>query len=435
MSRRANLDLTEQQERVLRLMARGRTNFEIAQALDVTLDGAKYHIRQVFDKLGVDSREEAVAAWKASRGSMLERVRGWLWPVGAMVAGGAAVVGVVVVGALVLGGAFDGNASPGGGGGSIAAGVWVAVVQPANPPQQEQAGTLKVFDAADPKDVHVFDGSFEMGIPGAIAWSPTGESLAAKGQAAPGKPFSLFILDRSSGSWKSTGFRILQPGIGSGWSPDGNYLAFGDLKPNAIQVTLVSHTGEEVAHADLPPLKQAAELTLNPLWAPAGDSAAWVIQGKLVVVSPHGAGVYDPPAGTDASFLKVTGWADAQTVGVDVGGPAYAVRLDGDKATWTKITDAIPSPTYVAPGDLTPTAADLAAWSTVTSARLVGAGMTADGSGQIFDSGFLTTMDRSHPTDQRVLVQHDGQATVVDLGERIPQPDLLGDWYDIVIVN
>lgn len=274
-----------------------------------------------------------------------------------------------------------------------------------------------------------------MGIPGAIAWSPTGMSLAAKGQAAPDKPFSLFVLDRSSGTWKSTGFRILQPGIGSGWSPDGNYLAFGDLKPDAIQVTLVSHTGKLVAHAELPPLKQAAELELNPLWAPSGDSAAWVIQGKLVVLSPQGGHVYDPPEGTDPSFLKVTGWAGAQTVGVSIGGPAYALHLDGDKATWTKITDAIPSPTHIAAGDLTPTTADRNAWATATDARLVGAGMTADGSGQIFDSGFLTTMDRSHPSDQRALVQHGGQATVVDLGQRIPQPDLLGDWYDIVITK
>ena len=44
-------------------------------------------------------------------------------------------------------------------------------------------------------------------------------------------------------------------------------------------------------------------------------------------------------------------------------------------------------------------------------------------------------MDRSHPSDQRALVQHGGQATVVDLGQRIPQPDLLGDWYDIVITK
>ena len=45
MSRRGSLDLTEQQERVMELLARGRTNFEVAQALDMTLDGAKYHIR------------------------------------------------------------------------------------------------------------------------------------------------------------------------------------------------------------------------------------------------------------------------------------------------------------------------------------------------------------------------------------------------------
>ncbi|MEX0781580.1 MAG: helix-turn-helix transcriptional regulator [Dehalococcoidia bacterium] len=61
---RAPDELTPRQREVMALMAAGKTNFEIAQALDVSLEGAKYHVSEILGKLGVDSREEAVAAWR-----------------------------------------------------------------------------------------------------------------------------------------------------------------------------------------------------------------------------------------------------------------------------------------------------------------------------------------------------------------------------------
>ncbi|MEX1104234.1 MAG: helix-turn-helix transcriptional regulator, partial [Dehalococcoidia bacterium] len=59
--------LTDRQKQVLRMVARGATNPEVAAALDVSLDGAKWHLREIFAKLGVDSREEAAEAWRAHR--------------------------------------------------------------------------------------------------------------------------------------------------------------------------------------------------------------------------------------------------------------------------------------------------------------------------------------------------------------------------------
>lgn len=50
---------------VLNLLARGRTNPEIAETLGITLDGAKYHIREILSALGVDSREDAADYWRA----------------------------------------------------------------------------------------------------------------------------------------------------------------------------------------------------------------------------------------------------------------------------------------------------------------------------------------------------------------------------------
>jgi DNA-binding CsgD family transcriptional regulator len=112
MSARANAaaELTKRQREVLRLIARGKTNFEIANELGISLDGAKWHIREIMARLGCDSREEAVAIWRAQR-SVPERARraiaiaanamtSQLWRAAA--AGGIVAVVVVAVLATVL---------------------------------------------------------------------------------------------------------------------------------------------------------------------------------------------------------------------------------------------------------------------------------------------------------------------------------------------
>jgi DNA-binding CsgD family transcriptional regulator len=59
------------QRQVLELMTRGRSNQEIADELGVSLDGAKWHVREIFAKLGVDSRDEAAEYWRARNGLRL----------------------------------------------------------------------------------------------------------------------------------------------------------------------------------------------------------------------------------------------------------------------------------------------------------------------------------------------------------------------------
>ncbi|GAB4333251.1 MAG: hypothetical protein Kow0010_19510 [Dehalococcoidia bacterium] len=49
---------------MLDLLANGYTNGEIAGRLGITLDGAKFHVREIMSKLGVDSREDAAAYWR-----------------------------------------------------------------------------------------------------------------------------------------------------------------------------------------------------------------------------------------------------------------------------------------------------------------------------------------------------------------------------------
>jgi DNA-binding NarL/FixJ family response regulator len=53
-------ELTEREMEVLRLMAAGQRNERIADALDITEQTVKNHVRSIFGKLGVATRVEAV---------------------------------------------------------------------------------------------------------------------------------------------------------------------------------------------------------------------------------------------------------------------------------------------------------------------------------------------------------------------------------------
>lgn len=99
-------ELTDRQREVLRLIARGRTNIEIAEAMDMTLAGAKWHVSELLTKLGLESREAAAEYYRwreAPRRRLARGMRGVFsatalkW--GLAAAGGIAAVGV---GAVVL---------------------------------------------------------------------------------------------------------------------------------------------------------------------------------------------------------------------------------------------------------------------------------------------------------------------------------------------
>jgi DNA-binding NarL/FixJ family response regulator len=55
--------LTEREEEVVALLARGLSNAEIAGELVVTHKTVRNHAARVYAKLGVHSRAEAVATW------------------------------------------------------------------------------------------------------------------------------------------------------------------------------------------------------------------------------------------------------------------------------------------------------------------------------------------------------------------------------------
>jgi DNA-binding CsgD family transcriptional regulator len=97
-------ELSPRQVEVIRLVEAGLTNAEIAERLGITLDGAKYHVREIMTKLRVESREEAVAAWRSSG----RRIPDWIAALGVLLGGarGVAVgmaVAAVVAGAVAIG--------------------------------------------------------------------------------------------------------------------------------------------------------------------------------------------------------------------------------------------------------------------------------------------------------------------------------------------
>ncbi|MCC7366123.1 MAG: helix-turn-helix transcriptional regulator [Dehalococcoidia bacterium] len=111
---------TPRQREVLDLLADGRTNWQIAETLGISLEGAKYHVREVVAKLGVDSREAAAEYWRRKQ-ALRGRLAGWLavtgesWRWIAAAAGGAVLVAgaVWLAAALWPGGSTDDAVSPG----------------------------------------------------------------------------------------------------------------------------------------------------------------------------------------------------------------------------------------------------------------------------------------------------------------------------------
>ncbi|MGE3074612.1 MAG: LuxR C-terminal-related transcriptional regulator [Dehalococcoidia bacterium] len=99
---RYETELTDRQREVLRLIAAGKTNGEIAEALDMTLAGAKWHVSELLTKLALDSRE-AAADYYRWRQSPHRRLAGRLRALASTTAlkvglASAAGVGVVAVG-------------------------------------------------------------------------------------------------------------------------------------------------------------------------------------------------------------------------------------------------------------------------------------------------------------------------------------------------
>ena len=120
----SGIELLSARERdVLRLIALGLTNSEIAARLDIRFDIAKWHVSEILSKLGVDSREEAAVRWQEwqSVPARARRLTRGLVPVGlaarvaiSTLVASAAITAIAVILVAILGeSGSDGAIVPG----------------------------------------------------------------------------------------------------------------------------------------------------------------------------------------------------------------------------------------------------------------------------------------------------------------------------------
>ena len=64
---RTTVELTRREQEILDLLSQGFANKEIAQNLSISFDTVRWHLKQVYEKLHVRSRTEAVAKFLGAR--------------------------------------------------------------------------------------------------------------------------------------------------------------------------------------------------------------------------------------------------------------------------------------------------------------------------------------------------------------------------------
>lgn len=93
--------LTPRQRQVLDLLAKRYSNQRIADELGISLEGAKWHVREVLSVLGVSSREEAAERWRVENG-LPRRLWRMTWGAGTVVLALGGAAAAVLVAAVVF---------------------------------------------------------------------------------------------------------------------------------------------------------------------------------------------------------------------------------------------------------------------------------------------------------------------------------------------
>ncbi len=66
------IELTAREEEIMRWVAEGKTNWEISVILNVSLNTIKFHLKNIYQKLGgVENRWSAVAQWQCNSSGLL----------------------------------------------------------------------------------------------------------------------------------------------------------------------------------------------------------------------------------------------------------------------------------------------------------------------------------------------------------------------------
>ncbi|MGH2609506.1 MAG: LuxR C-terminal-related transcriptional regulator, partial [Tepidiformaceae bacterium] len=239
---------TPRQREVLDLLARGQSNQEVAEVLGISLDGAKWHMREILSKLGVDTREEAAEYWRR-RNSVSRKVRRLghlMWPPTgwalASATGAALVIGVAAMWAATSGDdepatqlraaspqAALATASPVPGqlpapgheislatSGGTTSGVFLLDWAGGGAP-----GQLRPLDTTTGQDLNGFLPA-DMGHVAIFYLAPDGDTIAVVRHPTDRDDGELYLLDHRDWSLKSVG--SLSGGWHPIWSPDGRYL-------------------------------------------------------------------------------------------------------------------------------------------------------------------------------------------------------------------
>jgi DNA-binding CsgD family transcriptional regulator len=355
--------LSDRQCDVLGLMAENRTNYEIAQTLGLSLEGAKYHVSEILAKLGVESREEAIELWRTSNGftaGVLRRMRG-LWPLGALL--GTAGVAAAVTAAL-----YFGAAETGGGGMTH---VWIAVsYAPAAP---EEGWKLEVIDATAGTRRFI-------GAPGSYAapfWSPDGSRLVVL--AVDSSPpelrfFNARTWGEPEGSVPLEG--LVQP---AGWSPDSKSYAV-----TGAVTRVYGRDGNRQSEVRLLAPGESVTSSSTGVWSPDSRRLIARVNDRVFLIDRGGhSRELAPPedvAGAGSKLFPLR-WIDAnRIVVVDSSriGAWFEVDISQREPAWTPTSDAFGT-------DTTDLLAVLTAMRTASPGDQVSpGGTTADGRGKVF---------------------------------------------------
>ena len=106
------IEWSQREREVLDLIAKGRTNGEIAEALAISFPTAKWHVSELITKLGVSSREEVADYWRYERSvrGRTSRLFGAIAGFGILkVASGVTAVAIIGTGAGAAVMAFGGE--------------------------------------------------------------------------------------------------------------------------------------------------------------------------------------------------------------------------------------------------------------------------------------------------------------------------------------
>src|SRR5690348_7770059 len=105
-ARRFERDLNRRQRDILARLAKGETNADIAAALGMTFDGAKWNVSEILTKLALRSREEAADywRWRQSAGTRVGSALRALWPVSVplKLATGTGALGFAIISVLTV---------------------------------------------------------------------------------------------------------------------------------------------------------------------------------------------------------------------------------------------------------------------------------------------------------------------------------------------